>query len=220
MMTAGMLFSQMTPTAEERSRFERWYDSDHIANRMELDGFAAAHRYWERPVDPTATAHHLAIYELDSLEALDTTDYRSLKADPGEETEYFLSHVSGFTRFTTERISDAGDAQAHGDFLSVVAFAVPDDDVDEFEDWYSGEHVPLLLEADDWLRVHRYRVVDGEGGPWTHLALHELTSLEVMDSPERARARSGPRRDRLAGRPWFGASGRWLYERVATHYVS
>jgi hypothetical protein len=58
-------------------------------------------------------------------------------------------------------------------------------------------------------------VLDGAGGPWTHLALHELASAEVMDSPERARARRGPRRDALAGHDWFGRSGRWLYERIS-----
>jgi hypothetical protein len=73
----------------------------------------------------------------------------------------------------------------------------------------------MLLEAKDWLRVRRYRVVDGEGGPWTHLALHELASTEVMNSPERAKARRGPLRDQLASRPWFGESGRWLYRQLS-----
>src|SRR5690348_13881925 len=72
----------------------------------------------------------------------------------------------------------------------------------------------MLLEADDWLRVRRYRVPGGAGGPWTHLALHELASV-VMDSPERARARKGPLRDAPAGHDWFASPGRWLYERIS-----
>jgi len=215
-MTAAMLFSQMTPPPGEVERFERWYDTDHIARRLVLDGYVAAHRYWELAAEGE-TPHHLAIYDLESLDAVETPEYSRLKADPGPETEYFLGHVTGFTRFTTTRISDQGEPGVHGDVLSVVAFEVPESDLEEFEDWYVNEHVPLLLEAGDWLRVHRYRVVDGAGGPWTHLALHELADAAVMDSPERARARRGPKRDSLASRPWFGRSGRWLYRRVASH---
>ena len=73
----------------------------------------------------------------------------------------------------------------------------------------------LLLEAEDWLRVARYRRIDGEGGPWNRFALHELRSLEAMDSPQRRRAREAPLRAAMAERPWFGSSGRWIYEVIA-----
>jgi hypothetical protein len=216
-MSAGMLFSQMTPPEGEREQFEQWYDTDHIAHRLVLDGFRGAYRYWEQPESAAREPHHLAIYDLESLTAVQTPGYHALKADPGEQTEYFLTQVSGFTRFTTERIFDQGETDARGDWLSVVAFAVPEGDVEEFDRWYEDEHAPLLLLAKDWLRVHRYRVVDGAGGPWTHFALHELASRGVMDSPERARARSGPLRDALSSRSWFAESGRWLYRREAAH---
>jgi hypothetical protein len=210
-----MLFSQMTPPAAERDAFEDWYDGDHIARRLVLPGYDLAHRFWNIDGD----GHHLAVYELDSMAALQSQAYLALKADPGPTTEHFLRTVSGFTRFTTSLVSDVGDRHALGRYLSVVAFSVPEEDVDAFEDWYAAEHEPRLLDADSWLRIRRYRVVDGEGGPWTHLALHELADLEVMDSPERAHARTGPRRDALATRPWFSRSGRWLYRRVVTHHA-
>jgi hypothetical protein len=177
---------------------------------MALPGFRGARRY--RALD--GTPEYLAVYELDDLDALRTEGYQQVKAAPSALTGHMLSVVSGFTRFTCEQVSDAGKP-AFGAYLSVVAFAVPDEFTAAFDEWYAGEHVPMLLEAADWLRVRRYRVLDGAGGPWTHLALHELASAEVMDSPERARARRGPRRDALAGHDWFGRSGRWLYERIS-----
>lgn len=213
-MTTSILFSQMTPPAGESAAFEQWYDEDHIARRMALDGFVGAERYWN---DDDSDPHHLAIYTLESLEAVSTPEYKTLKAEPGEQTEYFLGHLSGFTRFTGSLISDQGAPDAHGSFLSVVAFEVPEADVDAFEEWYVEEHVPLLLRAEDWLRVHRYRLLDGDGGTWTHLALHELASREVMNSPERMAARQGPKRDALAARDWFQRSGRWVYRQVASH---
>jgi len=209
-----MLFSQMSPPPGEQAAFERWYDTDHITHRMALPGFSRAHRLW----DVDGDGHHLAVYELESLAALETPAYQELKRAPGAQTEHFLGAVSGFTRFTTEQLSDRGVPGVVGAYLSVVAFAVPDDEVADFEHWYADEHEPLLLAAPSWLRIHRYRVLSGDGGPWTHLALHELADRAVMGSPERERARNAPLRNELSGRPWFTASGRWLYRRSVTHY--
>jgi hypothetical protein len=209
-MNPAILFSQMEPPIELTDEFHAWYETDHIPARMALPGFQGARRFRALDGEPG----YLAVYELDNLDALQTEGYLQLKAVPSALTDRMLGLVNGFTRFTCEQIADVGQP-VHGRYLSVVAFAVPDEFTAAFDDWYEGEHVPLLLEADDWLRVRRYRVLDGTGGPWTHLALHELASAEVMDSPERARARRGPLRDALAANDWFARSGRWLYEQIS-----
>ena len=207
----GMLFSQMEPPTELEPEFNVWYDEEHIPDRLVIDGFDRADRYLE--VD--AEGHYLAVYQLSDLAALETPEYRELKEQPSARTQRMLSSVSGFTRFTCQQIHDTGDAGEHS-FLAVVAFPVPEEDEARFDDWYDNEHAPMLLEAEDWLRVRRYKVLSGDGGPWTHFALHELASREVMDSDERQAARQGPKRDALAGRDWFPRSGRWLYERITT----
>jgi hypothetical protein len=175
-MTPAILFSQMEPPAPLTGEFHAWYETDHVPARMALPGFQGARRFRALDGEPA----YLAVYELDDLDALQTEGYLQLKAAPSALTDRMLGLVSGFTRFTCEQIADMG-SPARGDYLSVVAFAVPDEFTAAFDDWYEGEHVPMLLEADDWLRVRRYRVLDGTGGPWTHLALHELGSVEVMD---------------------------------------
>lgn len=209
-MTRGMLFSQMEPLEGWEREFHDWYETEHIPVRLRLDGFESATRYQAVQGSP----RYLAVYELSDLAVLDTDAYREIKDKPSERTARMLANVTGFTRFTCELVADSGDSPP-GRYLSVVAFTVPEADVAEFDDWYENEHVAALLKADDWLRVRRWRVRSGDGGPWTHLALHELASLEVMDSPERAAARTGPKRDALAGREWFGRSGRWLYETLS-----
>ncbi|MGP4110596.1 hypothetical protein ACTWP5_06730 [Streptomyces sp. 4N509B] len=202
----GMLFSQMEPPPGREEEFHAWYDEEHIPARLAISGFAAASRY--EVVD--GSPRWLAVYELSDMAALATPEYRTLKTDPSDRTRDMLSSVTGFTRFTCTLVSDSGPAGDHT-HLAVVAFAVPEEDEERFDDWYETEHSPLLLRAADWLRVRRYRVVDGDGGPWTHFAVHELASAEVMDSPERAAARRGPKRAPLAEKEWFGDSGRWLY---------
>ena len=207
----ALLFSQMEPPAPRLQEFHDWYETDHIPARMVLPGFRGARRY--RALE--GTPEFLAVYEMDSLDAVATDGYRAVKQDPSELTRDMLGCVEGFTRYTLQEVQDAGETTT-GAYLSVVAFAVPEEDEAQFDRWYGQEHVGLLLQAQDWLRVRRSRVVDGDGGPWTHFALHELATLQVMDSPERARARTGPLRGELADRPWFAGSGRWLYERISS----
>jgi hypothetical protein len=205
----GILFSQMQPPEEWDAEFHDWYNAEHIPARLALPGFDAAIRYRVVEGEPK----YLAVYEMSDMSVLKTPEYQRLKDDPSELTKWMLDNVSGFTRYTCEEQSDTGP-HGSGDYLFVVAFSVPESDEPDFDDWYENEHIDLLMKADDWLRVRRYKVISGEGGDWTHLALHELASLEVMSSAEREAARKGPKRDALADRPWFGKSGRWLYQTI------
>jgi len=213
----GLLFSQMQPPPGEEADFDDWYSSEHIPARMALPGFASASRY--QAVE--GTPDHLACYFLDDLGVLQTPAYRRLKSHPSPRTAHMLGTVTGFTRYTCVEISDTAGGSAPPErepgVMMAVAFSVPDEDAEDFDAWYDSEHVPLLMEADGWLRVRRYRTLPGyDGPPWTHLALHELADLSALDAPERARARGTAWRARLAERPWFERSGRWLYRPIAT----
>jgi hypothetical protein len=209
---AGLLFSQMAPPAGWEADFEDWYENEHIPVRMAIPGFSHALRY-RTDGDPW----HLAAYFLDDMAALETPEYKALKSDPSERTARMLGNVTGFTRYITDQISDTAPAGTPSDLtgtdhtLFVVAFDVPEAERADFDGWYEEEHVPLLMKVPGWLRVRRYLVRPGFDGPsWSHLALHELASPEVLDAPEREAARNTPRRDELASRPWF-TSGRWVY---------
>lgn len=204
----GILFSQMEPPEGWDTQFHDWYDTDHIPVRLALPGFDGATRYRAVEGDP----RFLAVYDIGDMGVLDTPAYQAIKESPTEQTTRMLGNVHGFTRYTCEEISDTGDVGRTGDYLAVVAFAVPPADLAQFDDWYETEHGPMLQKAVDWLRIRRYGVLSGVGGDWNRFALHELASLDVMSSPERAAARLGPKRDALAGREWFGNSGRWQYQ--------
>lgn len=211
-MSKGLLFSQMAPPADWREDFDDWYDSEHIPQRMAIPGFSHAVRY-RQDEEPW----HLACYFLDDMAALDTPEYEDLKKNPPERTARMLDNVDGFTRYICDQISDTSpelpsDAFGTDHTLYVVAFAVPEQDREEFDSWYEEEHVPLLMKVPGWLRVRRFLVRPGYAGhPWTHLALHEIGNPAALDAPERAAARDTPRRDALAEKSWFN-SGRWVYE--------
>ena len=209
----GILFSQMEPPAELEDEFNDWYETEHIPVRLALPGFRRAVRYLERE----AHRKYLAVYEIDDLEVLKSPGYRALKTTPSERTALMLKSVRGFTRYTCTLAFDTGSSPERGKYLSAVAFAVPREQEASLDDWYENEHIALLMRAPDWLRVRRYKVFSADGGQWTDIALHELRSLQAMDSPERKAARAGPKRNALAGESWFETSGQWLFEIISVH---
>lgn len=208
-MTRAILFSQMEPPSELEGEFNDWYETEHVPLRLAIPGMQSAARYAAISGSPK----YLAIYFAESLALFDLPQYYALRKNPSQRTKKMLGAISGFTRFICTEIADSGPA-SEGSFLSVNAFAVPESNLVAFDDWYDTEHSVRLLGAKDWLRVRRYAVTDGEGGPWNRLALHDLASQKVMDSPERAFARTGPKRDHFVGQSWFDHSGRWLYRRL------
>jgi hypothetical protein len=213
-MSGGLLFSQMEPPAGQEAEFHDWYNGEHIPARMAIPGFESATRYEALTGEP----RYLACYFLDDLGALDTPEYKELKANPGARTERMLGSVLGFTRYICESLSDTGPADALSGVLLATTFSVPVSVADEFEDWYEDEHVGLLMQVPGWIRVRRYRrrgdAIDGP--PWTHFALHEIRDEATLDRPERAVARDTPRRDALASRDWFRDTGRWTYRPIHT----
>lgn len=212
-MGEGLLFSQMEPAPADELAFHSWYDTEHIPPRMAVPGFDGAVRY----VTPDGEPWHLACYFLSDMAALDTPEYRQVKADPGPRSEHMLGNLLAFTRYLCDLRSDTGATGEPHSRLFVVAFSVPDPDAEEFDAWYEQEHVPLLMKADGWLRVRRYTVRAGsEGPPWTRLALHELRDPGVLAAPEREAARATPWRARLAERPWFAGNARWIYRPIAS----
>lgn len=209
----ALLFSEMVPDPEWEDRFNRWYDQERLPARLALPGFLAAQRYAD--VDALG---YLAIYDLESTEALQGEGYRNLQEHPNVETRWMLDNVNDLTRYIGNRIADhrrpdAPDDLLTASYLYAVFFSVPDDRAEEFNRWYDTEHAAILLKCPDWAAVVRYEIEDGDPEPWTHLALHFMTSDTALESPEREEARNTEWRTRLAEETWFRASAR-LYERL------
>jgi hypothetical protein len=117
-----------------------------------------------------------------------------------------LGNVKNFTRYTCSQLSqfDRGDAVGlDAAFLYAVWFTVPEDRLQDFDDWYEKDHIPLLMECEDWLMVRRFKVISGEPQPYNRLALHYLRDASALDAPARAKARATPWRARLAAESWF-----------------
>lgn len=200
----AVLFSEMTPPADQETAFNAWYDEEHIPLRMAVPGFLGAQRY------SRDGRNYLAVYDMDSPTVLDTPAYKAVKDRPSELTKRMLGSVSGFTRYIgtsigTQHRRPPVEAIA-APFLYSVFFRVPEARWGDFEAWYEQDHVPILLRNPDWLMVRRFRLTDAHPEKYTHLALHYLQDSAALDSEERKQARATPWRAKLATEPWFSGA--------------
>jgi hypothetical protein len=213
-----VLFSEMIPKSDWEQDFNRWYDREHIPNRMNTAGFQCARRYREIDGDK-----YLAVYEMDSPDVLKSPEYQLIKNHPSEETKWMLANISGFTRYTGNEISNQVNPRHTGNpyeapILYPVMFEVPAAREQEFNDWYTQDHVPTLLKNPDWLACRRYRIFSGEPENWTHLALHYLANPEVLQCAERVEARNSPWRNKLAQESWF--NGKYMMFQLLHKFTS
>lgn len=106
--------------------------------------------------------------------------------------------------------------EAGGPWLFCVGLAVPSADRDEFLSWYEEEHLPMLLECEQW---DGCRFVESPASIGCQFfALHQLKDRAALDSEARARSRSTDWFKALAREhSWFdGPFTRNLYVRDGT----
>lgn len=71
---SGLLLVMMDVDPEHEAEFNRWYDEEHLPERLRCPGFRSARRYLATEGSPK----YVAIYELDDVEVLDSEDYRAI----------------------------------------------------------------------------------------------------------------------------------------------
>ncbi|TMF92012.1 MAG: hypothetical protein E6I08_00840 [Chloroflexi bacterium] len=97
--TMLVVLSDIAPELE--SDFLRWYDEEHIPQRLAVPGFRRAARFQAGPppvsgsgLEVESPPRHLAVYEMDSVEVLESEPYRRLIANPTEWTRRIRSTFS------------------------------------------------------------------------------------------------------------------------------
>ena len=91
----GLLLVMMDIDPEHEEDFNRWYDEQHVPERLAIPGFVRARRY--RAVE--GAPKYLALYEVESPAVLESEEYRYWIGEGQTEwTDRVLSRVSGFVR--------------------------------------------------------------------------------------------------------------------------
>jgi hypothetical protein len=158
----GLLLTMTEPPPLMEEEFNAWYDTEHLAERLAIEGFRSARR-WVADVAP-GEGKYLATYELDAPAVLQSPEYLARFESATPWTRRCLAKCVVFRRWTCEQ-TEPGTADPHpmASALLLVAGDTP---------------VPLTLPGA--LQIRRF--VASAGNP-RHIALAELAWDGVRSLP-------------------------------------
>ena len=100
---------------EHDADFNRWYDEEHVPERLSCPGFLAATRYRGIDADPAGRPQgeelrprYLAVYELESPEVLAGEPYLKMVEKPSPWTREMRRHYRIAVRHTYLRLTPGG----------------------------------------------------------------------------------------------------------------
>jgi hypothetical protein len=106
----GMLLTSMNIDAADEAEFNRWYDREHLEERVAIPGFLEARRYVAHDGNPK----YLSLYSTETFEVLDSTAYRTALANQTAWSKAniarFKNMIRGVSRITISRGTGRGAA--------------------------------------------------------------------------------------------------------------
>ena len=85
----GMLLTSMNVDANDEAEFTRWYDREHLEERVAIEGFLEARRYVAHEGNPK----YLSLYSTETFEVLDSPAYRTALAN---QTAWSKANIARF----------------------------------------------------------------------------------------------------------------------------
>ena len=110
----GMLLTSMDVDAADEAEFNRWYDREHLEERVAIDGFLEARRY----VAHNARPKYLCLYSTATIEVLDSPAYRARLAKPTEWSKKTMARFKNMIRAVMRITISRG--QGRGAALGIV----------------------------------------------------------------------------------------------------
>lgn len=196
----GLLMVWAEVPADKEAEFNRWYNEEHLAERLAIPGFLSGARYEAVKGGPK----HLAVYELESPAVLESDAYKKVAANPTPWTQRagpqavattFIRNVYAMIhpRAVTPSIAASGMAPA----LQLGRMDVPGEVDREWNEWYNSIYVPNYEKVPGVIRGRRYRAVAGSP---TYLTFYEFEHPRASESPEwHAQRNAVPASERMRG---------------------
>jgi hypothetical protein len=192
-MSSALLLAYTDPGTVSEAEFHDWYDHEHGPARLTVPGFRDGYRYHAAD---DLTPQWLALYDLDSLDVLDSPAYKMLAANTSEREKKVTAGLATLRRHRYELLTADGTGTRGAPVLLIVALSVPAGAEDDLAAWYTDEHIPMLLAVPGWRRIRRFRLAGGDPAP-EFLSIHEVDSLDVFTQDSYKAAVSTPWRDRI-----------------------
>ena len=179
---SGLLMVWTDVPADKEPDFNRWYNEEHLKERLAVPGFLSGARYEAVKGGPK----HLAVYELESPAVLESAPYKKVQANPTPWTKRCSPEVIGTTfirnvyamihpKTLAPGVAESGMAPS----LQIGRMDVPREVDAEFNDWYNTIYVPNYEKVPGVIRGRRYRAVTGTP---TYLTLYEFEHPKVSES--------------------------------------
>ncbi len=170
--------------ADKEKDFNRWYNEEHLAERLAVPGFLSGARYEAVKSGPK----HLACYELENAAVLESPAYKRVQANPSEWTKRCSPEAIGTTYirniYTMIHPKAVTPEIAQSDMAPTLQIGrmdvLPEVDAD-FNNWYNTIYVPNYEKVPGVIRGRRYRAVVGTP---TYLTLYEFEHPKVSESAE------------------------------------
>jgi hypothetical protein len=90
----GMLLTSMDVDAAHEAEFNRWYDHEHLEERVAIPGFLEARRYVAHDGKPK----YLSLYSTETFEVLDSPAYRTALANQTDRSKANIARFKGMIR--------------------------------------------------------------------------------------------------------------------------
>jgi hypothetical protein len=99
------LWNDINPARSDE--YERWHALEHVPERVWVPGFITATRYI---ANKSEQPRYFTLYELQSLECLETSEYRTLVNEPTPWSASMRPDITSFHRLACALVVDAGRA--------------------------------------------------------------------------------------------------------------
>jgi hypothetical protein len=119
----GMLLTSMDVDPADEAEFNRWYDREHLEERVAIDGFLEARRYVAHDGQPK----YLSLYSTKPFDVLDSPAYRTALANQTAWSKANIARFKNMIRAVARITISRG--QGRGAVLGIVRLR-PDGDKD------------------------------------------------------------------------------------------
>ena len=115
----GMLLTSMDIDAADEADFNRWYDREHLEERVAIEGFIEARRYVAHQGSPK----YLCLYSTTTIDVFDSPAYKARLANPTEWSQKTMARFQNMIRSVARITISRGNGR--GAALGIIRLRLP-----------------------------------------------------------------------------------------------
>lgn len=157
-----MVRTDTLPEMEEA--WNHWYETQHIPNRLKIQGFLSARRF----VAIEGRPKYVALYDLAGANVLTSEAYLKLREKeaslPPGGFESIIRTLPNFYRGLYRQLyPEEGEYRVpETEFIFIIGHEVPLDKEEEFNAWYNTEHIRAMKRIPGVITARRFMAVETE----------------------------------------------------------